>query len=234
MKYQVIGDTDNPLVEVTLDADEVIKVENGGMCYMQNVELEGKLNASTGGIGGFFKAVGRSMVSGESMFMTYARGVTDGARIGIAPSTPGCIRTLSVGDQQYRLNNGAFLACDNTINYNVVSQKSFGKALLGGTGGFFVMETEGYGNLLINAFGDMIEMEVTDSSPLIIDNEHVVAWDIALDYEIKPASGVIGFKSGEGFVNEFHGNGKVLIQTRNIHNLANQLIPYMPTSSSSD
>ena len=112
-------------------------------------------------------------------------------------------------------------------------QEGLGRILFGGTGGIFVMETSGYGDLLVNAFGDMVELEVTSNAPLVIDNEHVVAWDASLSYEIKPASGVIGFKTGEGLVNEFHGNGKVLIQTRNVHNLANELIPYLPTSSSS-
>ena len=45
------------------------------------------------------------------------------------------------------------------------------------------------------------------------------------------ASGTFGFTSGEGLVNRFTGYGKVLIQTRNIHSLADALRPYLPTSS---
>ena len=32
-------------------------------------------------------------------------------------------------------------------------------------------------------------------------------------------------------VNEFHGEGTVLIQTRNIHNLADAVRPFLPTST---
>lgn len=236
MKYQIIGDTDNPLVEVALGTNETIKVESGGMVYMQGVELEGKMNSDTQGIGGFLKAVVRSAVSGESIFITLAHGVSADGRIGIAPATPGVVRHLAVGEKQYRLNTGSFLACDDSVGYNIISQKNLGKALFGGTGGFFIMETAGQGDLLVNAFGDMVELEITEDKPLTIDNHHVVAWDSNLDYEIKVASGVIGFKSGEGLVNEFHGNGKVLLQTRNVYSLANALIPYLPskTSSSND
>ena len=93
------------------------------------------------------------------------------------------------------------------------------------------METSGGGDLFVNAFGDMMELEVRPGRSLVIDNGHVVAWDSTLDYQIRVASGTFGFKSGEGLVNEFHGSGKVLIQTRNIKSLADTLIPYMPKSS---
>lgn len=230
MNFLLIGDTDNPLAEISLRKGETVKIERGSMVYMQDVELQGKTNSNSGGLGGLFKAAARSLVSGESMFITSATGTATNGRLGIAPSVSGVIRSLKVGARQYRLNTSAFLACDDTVTYNLVSQ-SFGKAIFGGTGGFFIMETSGEGDLLVNAFADMIELEVTDSRPLIIDNEHVVAWDSTLDYNIRVASGTFGFVSGEGLVNEFHGNGKVLIQTRNIHSLANALQPFLPSSN---
>ena len=230
MKYQIYGDEDNPIVEIALTRGEQIRIESGAMVYMQDVALEGKSNSNKGGLGGFLKAVARSAATGEGVFITTATGNTDIARIAVAPATPGMVAKLEIGPKQYRLNTGAFLACDGSVAYEVRSQ-SFGKALFGGTGGFFIMETVGQGDLLVNAFGALIEIDVTADRPLTVDNQHVVAWDATLDYNIHPASGVIGFKSGEGLVNEFHGNGKVLIQTRNVASLAQLLIPYMPTSS---
>ena len=231
MNYKTMGSAANPLIEIYLNTGEKAKIENGAMVYMQDVAIEGKTNSNgKGGLGGLLKAAARAVVSGESMFITYAHGTAEHGRIGIAPAVSGVIRKLEVGTRQYRLNTGAFLACDDTVTYNLVSQ-SAGKALLGGTGGFFIMETAGTGDLLVNAFADMIELQVTEDKPLVIDNEHVVAWDANLDYNIRIASGAIGFKSGEGLVNEFHGYGKVLIQTRNARNLAGVLAPYLPSSS---
>ena len=232
MNYRIVGDSDNPYVAVSLPTGQRIKLESGSMMYMQGVTIEGKLNANSKGLGGLFKAVARSAVSGESMFITEAEGTAPDGRIGIAPSVPGCIRKLTIGDRQYRLNTGAFLCCDDSVTYNMIAQKSLGKAVFGGTGGFFIMETAGYGDLFVNAFGDMEELEVTEGNPLTIDNEHVIAWDSNLDYNIRVASGVIGFTSGEGLVNEFHGNGKILIQTRNVHSLAKAVQPYLPSQSS--
>ena len=46
---------------------------------------------------------------------------------------------------------------------------------------------------------------------------------------IKAASGMFGFTTGEGVVNEFVGKGKLLIQTRNISGLAGLIRPFIPT-----
>lgn len=113
-----------------------------------------------------------------------------------------------------------------------MKSQDIGKAFFSGTGGLFVMETHGEGDILVSAFGDIVALEVTPHKPLTIDNEHIVAWDSSLDYDIHIASGTFGFKTGEGLVNEFKGEGRVLIQTRNIHNLAEAIQPFLPTSTS--
>ena len=227
MKYKTIGDSDNPIVNIHLDKNEQVKIERGSMVYLQDVKIQGQTNSKSKGIGGFLSATGRSLVSGESVFITYATGKRDESLIGIAPSIPGKITCLKIGgNKQYRLNTGAFLACDASVNY-VMKSQNIGKAVFAGTGGLFVMETEGEGDMLINAFGDLMELEVTPDSPITIDNTHVVAWDAALDYKLRIASGTIGFTTGEGIVNEFHGSGKILIQTRNIRDLAQSLNQYL-------
>lgn len=232
MNYKILGDSDCPLVQISLLAGETVKVENGSMAYIIDVELKGKMNSSKKGVGGVLSAIGRSLTSGESFFITHATGTSNQGTMGIAPAIPGKIHCLKVGAaNQYRLNTGAFLACDESVNY-VMKPQDVGKAFLGGTGGFFVMETQGTGDLLVSSFGDILPLEVTPERPITVDNEHVVAWDASLNYNIHAASGTFGFTTGEGFVNEFHGSGTVLIQTRNIHNLADAIRPFLPASSS--
>lgn len=231
MKYQIKGDSDCPIVEINLDRGKKVRIERGSMAYMSNTMIEGKMNGNKKGLSGALGALGRALTSGESIFITEAVGVEDDGILGIAPSIPGKIVCLEIEPgHHYCLNDGAFLACDEGVTYEMKKQ-SLGRALLGGTGGFFVMHTAGRGNLLINAYGDIQEIEVTDEHPISIDNEHVVAWEDTLNYELKIASGTFGFTTGEGIVNEFHGNGKVYIQSRNIHSLASALIPYLPKSS---
>ena len=231
MNYKFTQGTAFPLVQVTLSRGEEIQIERGCMAYHKGgVNLEGKMNSDSGGVGGFLKAMGRSMVSGESFFITRAKGLNDGAMIALAPAMPGAIRELQVGAQQWRIRDQAFLACDANVSYEMKRQ-SVGKALFGGTGGFFIMESKGAGSMLINSYGDILELQMDGTEPLVVDNTHVVAWSTSLDYNIKVASGTFGFTTGEGLVNEFHGAGKVMIQTRNIKSLAGMLKPFFSSGS---
>ncbi|MDR0220884.1 MAG: TIGR00266 family protein [Lachnospiraceae bacterium] len=231
MNYSLTQSTAFQLVEITLSKGEAVQIERGCMVYHSGgVALEGKMNSGDGGLGGFVKAIGRSMVSGESFFITTARGLNDGAKLAIAPAMPGSIRELPVGPQQWRIRDNAFLACDSSVSYEIKSQ-SLGKALFGGTGGLFIMQTQGTGSMLVNSYGDIQEINMDGRSNLIVDNTHVVAWSASLDYDIRVASGTFGFTTGEGLVNEFSGMGTVLIQTRNIKSLADILAPFLPQKS---
>ena len=130
---------------------------------------------------------------------------------------------------QWRLQDGAYLASESTVDYKSKSQ-GLGKALFGGTGGFFIIETSGRGTMLVNAFGALIEFELDGSEELIIDNGHLVCWQDTLDYKMEVASGMFGFKTGEGLVCKFSGRGKVVLQTRNLSNFAGALSPFFPSS----
>lgn len=231
MNYTITDSKVFPLVEVTLQPGEQIRLERGAMVYHNgDVSLEGKMNSNSGGIGGIMKAVGRSMTSGESMFMTTATGNAPNAKIGLAPDAPGQIRELQLGASQWRLNDKVFLACDTSVQYEMRRQ-SVGKALFGGTGGLFVMETSGNGSMLINSFGDIMEFQLDGTKPFVVDNTHVVAWSANLQYELRIASGTFGFTTGEGLVNEFHGTGTVLLQTRNVKSLADMIRPFVSSGS---
>ena len=231
MRFVLSGDSDCPIARIALGYGESVRIESGSMVYSRAVEIAGGLNSRKKGLGGVLGAIGRSITSGESMFVTTATGTADGGEIAVAPPIPGKIVELTVdASSRYCLNTGAFLACDGTVDYTMVSQ-GISKALFGNTGGLFVMETNGAGSLLVSAFGDILVLNVVPAEPLVVDNEHVVAWDATLDYRIEVASGMFGFTTGEGLVNTFTGAGRVYIQTRNLANLAQAMHPYLPTAS---
>ncbi len=230
MNYKLSNEGAFPLVIVDLGNGEEIKTESGAMVYHNGkVLLEGKMNSNgSTGIGGLLKAAARSMVSGEGFFITTAKGTASDGLIALAPASIGGIKELKVGTSKWCVNDGAFLACDSSVTYNMKRQ-SVGRAIFSGTGGLFVMETAGEGTMLVNAFGDLVEIDLDGSAPFIVDNDHVVAWESTLKYNIKSASGLFGFKTGEGLVNEFIGSGKLFIQTRNVSSLATMLRPFIPT-----
>ena len=231
MKFSMDSHMQFPLVELSLNQGETVYIQRGSMVYhTPNVSLNTKLNASGSGLGRFVKAVGRSMVSGESTFITQAVAESDNGNLALAPDTPGQVIALELGEKQYQLNDGAFLALDGTASYTMESQ-SIGKALFGGQGGLFVMTTQGQGTLLANAFGSITKIELQNQE-MTIDNAHVVAWSQSLDYNIHLENSFwqsIG--TGEGVVNTFRGTGEVYVQSLNLQSFAGSLNKYIQKGS---
>lgn len=216
-----------PLVEVSLNKNEFIHLQRGSMVFHSpNVHLQTKLNGHGSGFSKFFGAIGRAMTSGESMFITKAQSSSDGGVIALAPNTPGQVVSLNLGQNQYRLNDGAFLAMEGTADYSMEMQ-SLSKALFGGQGGLYVMTTGGHGELLINSFGS-IKKIVINNDQITVDNAHVVAWSTSLDYNIHFDSGILNsFGTGEGLVNTFTGTGEIYIQSLNLETFTNSMYPFI-------
>ena len=231
MRFSMDSNMQFPLVELSLNQGETVFIQRGSMVYhTPNVTLNTQLNASGSGLGRFVKAVGRSMVSGESTFITQAVAQSDNGYLALAPDAPGQVIPLQLGEKQYRLNDGAFLALDGTAYYTMERQ-SVGKAIFGGQGGLFVMTTQGQGTLLANAFGSIKKLELHNQE-VTIDNAHVVAWSQSLNYHVHLENGFwqsIG--TGEGVVNTFQGTGEVYVQSLNLQTFAGSLSKFIPRSS---
>lgn len=224
MEFNISDSTSTPLITVSMVKGEKIKLETGSMVYKNSaVELEGKTN------GGVFSAIGKSVLGGENFFTTQAHATGDDPILALAPRAIGAVKKIDTSNGQWFLTDGSFLASTENLTYKIKRQKGLGNALFGGTGGLFILKTEGTGEMLIASFGDMIEIELDGTRELQIDNGHVVCWEESLSYNITRASGIFGFKTGEGLLNNFSGKGRVIIQTRQLGAFAESLIPFMPT-----
>ncbi|MEG0365141.1 MAG: TIGR00266 family protein [Erysipelotrichales bacterium] len=208
MNFKKTDSKDSALVLINLQTEESVKIQPGAMVFHNGkVKLEGKMN------GNIAKAMFKKAFTGETFFITTAIGQASDSQIGIAPTSLGDIEVIDIGARQWRLKDGAFLACDNSVDYKTTTQ-GISKAVLGGTGGFIVMETIGQGQMLINAYGSLLAIDLDGTQDYVVDNQHVVCWDTNLDYKIEMASGMFGFKTNEGVVCRFKGAGRVYIQTR--------------------
>jgi uncharacterized protein (TIGR00266 family) len=215
--FSITGDVD-PFLHVSMRQGEKIYCESDAMVMMEAaLDLKGKI---TGGIGA---ALMRRFANGESFFQQHIEAVRGDGDCLLAPTLPGAMQILDVGNQQYMLSDGAFVAATSSVELKVRTQ-SLGNALFAQSGGFFITETSGVGQVAVSGFGGISQLEVEPGRDIVIDNSHVVAWDSALRYEISvTTSGNSGFlsnlvnsqTSGEGMVLRFSGKGKVLICSRN-------------------
>ncbi len=216
--FTITGEED-PFLHVSLRQGEKIFCESNSMVMMEaNLELKGKMN------GGFAAALMRRFANGESFFQQEIVAVNGSGDCLLASSLPGAMQVLEVGANQYMLSDGAFVAAESGVELKVRTQ-NIGNALFANTGGFFLMETSGQGQLAIGGFGSVFVLDVEPGKDVVIDNAHVVCWDSRLRYELSMATsnkntGFLGnlvnsLTSGEGIVLRFSGAGKVMVCSRN-------------------
>ncbi|MGO4379360.1 TIGR00266 family protein [Pseudoduganella sp. RAF53_2] len=215
--FTVTGDVD-PFLHVSMKQGEKIYCESNAMVMMESaLELKGKM---TGGLG---SALMRTFANGESFFQQHIEAVRGNGDCLLSPTLPGAMQVVDVGARQYMISDGAFVAATGGVDLKVRTQ-SLGNALFGQSGGFFITETAGSGQLVVSGFGSMSQLDVEPGKEIVIDNAHVVAWDSGLRYELSVATrsggGLLGslvnsVTSGEGVVLRFSGQGKVLICSRN-------------------
>jgi len=209
----------DPMLSVQLDYDEKIFCESNAMVMNDGgVSVEGVVR------GGILSSLVRSMTSDESFFMQEAKGWRAGGKgqIILAPQMPGDIEVLEVGAVQYVINQSCFLACDAGVTI-ANRLNSITSGLLGDTGGFVIMQTEGRGNVAVSGFGQILTVEVESGEEIMIDNGHLIAWDASLSHKVGTASsrkGIFGrmmstAMSGEFVVLKFSGRGKILVGSRN-------------------
>lgn len=74
MNYELSESTFAPIAKVHLQQGEKLRIEPGAMVYeLGEIELEGQMNTNgKKGIGGALSALGRSVTSGESFFISTA------------------------------------------------------------------------------------------------------------------------------------------------------------------
>ncbi|KAI3326755.1 tryptophan RNA-binding attenuator protein-like domain-containing protein [Xylariaceae sp. AK1471] len=133
----------------------------------------------------------------------------------LAPSMLGDITTIRLsGEESWSVGKDAYVASTQGIQRDYKRQ-GLGKAMFSGEG-LWVHKISGVGLLWITSFGAIIRKDLVEGERYIVDNGHLVAWNVKYVMERVASGGIIaGFASGEGLVCKFTGPGTVFIQTRN-------------------
>jgi uncharacterized protein (TIGR00266 family) len=215
--FTVTGDID-PFLHVSMKHGETIYCESDAMVMMEStLDLKGKMR------GGLGSALMRTFANGESFFQQHIEAARGDGDCLLSPTLPGAMQVVDCGASQYIISDGAFVAANSGVELRVRTQ-SLGNALFAQSGGFFVTETAGGGQVVVSGFGSMSVLDVEPGKDAIIDNSHVVCWDSTLRYEVSvttgQSSGFLGNlinsqTSGEGIVLRFSGRGKIYVCSRN-------------------
>jgi len=227
MEFKISGDN-LQLVTIQLNPEEKIYAEGGSMVYMSgNMSMEAKMR------GGLMKGIGRKF-TGETAFLTEFTSQGGTGMVSFGGKTPGTIKDLDITPgKEFLAQKDAFLVAEDTIEMSVAFQKRLGSALFGGEG-FIIQKYSGQGKMWIHASGDFVEFDLQPNQILKVDTGSVVGWDSTVNYEIERVKGVkTMFFGGEGiFITKLTGPGKVILQSLNVRELAQALLPYFPRNTS--
>lgn len=224
MKYEIQGGN-FPVLICTLDANETMITEGGGMSWMtQNMKME---TSSNGGIG---KMLGRMMTK-ESLFQNNYTAQGGEGMIAFASSLPGEIMALEVAPgKEYVAQKSAFLASTSGVTLSTFFQKKLGAGFFGGEG-FIMQKLSGNGTAFIEIDGAAIKYELAAGQQLVVDTGHVVLMSSTCSMDVQTVKGVKNVLfGGEGLFNTVvTGPGEVILQSMPVPKLAGAIQPYIIT-----
>lgn len=220
MDVDILHKPSYTLALIRLAPNERIRAEAGAM-----VSMSDQVMIETQAAGGILKSLSRSILGGESFFQNFFQAPAQGGEITLAPELPGDIDLVEMQGQKLMVSAGSYLASETSIELNAkVSMKAFMAAE-----GVSMLEATGFGKLLLSSFGAIFEKTLTPGEKYIVDSSHLVAFDAAMDVQVKTVGGLKStFLSGEGLVVQITGPGRLLLQTRSPSALINWIIPHIP------
>lgn len=226
MKYTITGDN-LQFVNVELSPGEEFHSVAGAMAYMTgNMRMEAVM------AGGFMSGLKRT-ISGSSLFLVKYKPENSTGVVGLGGSVPGKILDIDVGKGNWIVQKTGYLGAEPSVNLDMAFQKKLGAALFGGEG-LILQKLSGKGMAFVNACGDLNVVELKKGEVYKVSTANAVAWEESVSYDIAAAGGIkTSLFGGEGlFVTTLKGPGKVVIQSMTLSELANALVPYLPSNNS--
>jgi uncharacterized protein (TIGR00266 family) len=219
----------NAVARCALAGGEVLKVQPDAMiAHSPGVSLTAAAD------GGVMKGFKRKVLGGESFFITTYTAPAEGGWIDVAIHLLGDSFTLDLSEGHGLLiSRGGWVASSTEIT---IDAKWGGvRNLMGGEGGFIVRAT-GTGKMVLACFGALDVWDLAAGETFILDTNHMVAYDESVSYTLRRAvegRSIQSLKSGEGWVFEFTGPGRVYGQTRSPQSLVKWLESTLTLSNSS-
>lgn len=211
MEFSIEERPSYAMVDVTLGEGEQIETKPGVMMTRDDsVTVE----SSVGGDGGIGSTVKRAVSDEQTLVDNTYTATREGGSVTLVPEHPGDVIAVSMGDRQsMKVQSGSLIAWEPLVERST-EMNNFSNMF--SSGELTVLGLSGQGVAFLSAFGSMVEREVTSEDPLVVDEDHLVAWDPSLSLSRKSDGGLkSSILGGEGRVTEFRGDGHVWLQTRN-------------------
>lgn len=205
---------------------EPLRAESGAMLATSwGVQIEATMQ------GGLMRSLRRAALGGESLYVTTFTAPQGGGWVDVAANLPGDISVVSIApEHDFYITRGCWIA--NSHGVQIHTQWAGMQSLFGGEGGF-VLQATGQGEVVLGSYGAIDAVDLGSGEAVTIDSGHVVAYDGGVQSRLRRAvegRSIQSLKSGEGFVFDFAGPGRVMVQARNPRGLIDWLTTELPFS----
>jgi uncharacterized protein (TIGR00266 family) len=234
--YEIFG-SEMQYVEVTLDPNEMVLAEPGGMMYMTDgIQMDTVLGDPSAPKGGFWSKVataGKRVLTGESMFMSTFTNVAASGRevVAFASPFPGKVVPLHLDELGGELicQKDSFLCAARGTQIGIAFRKRLGVGLFGGEG-FIMQRLTGDGIALVHAGGMLMRRTLAAGERIRLDTGCLVALLPSVDYDIELVGGIKNtLFGGEGlFLATLKGPGDIWLQSLPFSRLAGRIVAAAP------
>lgn len=187
------------VLQVGLNHGQTVKAESNALV----MALPGKVTISASTSGGVIQAASRAL-AGESFFLQNMTAKEDGVLMELAPKAFHGLAEIYIekGEKYYVRKDGFFasqpgIECSGTIG----GAREFMAQSLA------LLQVQGNGWFVVEAFGGVKELHVPKGQTAIVDNSHLVAWPMDAKYTLRQAANSVmdSMMSGEWVVLKFKG-----------------------------
>ncbi len=216
--HEIIGD-DMQAVILSLGQGDAVRAEAGAMMFMTDgIDMDTKME------GGLLGGLKRTLLAGESFFITWFRCQTATGRVAFAGPYPGKIIPIELKGESLLCQKDSFLCAVGEVDISIAFTKRIGAGFFGGEG-FILQKLEGRGQVFAHSGGTIVPMELQPGERLKVDTGCLVAFQPTVDYDIVRVGGIkTSLFGGEGlFFAALTGPGKVWLQTLPFSRLADRV-----------
>ena len=213
----VSAETKYYMAQMNMRKRQVIARLNGNGIILQAGAMQvmtGDVQVATNvkGAGDFFKKMIGGSVTGESAIKPRYTGQ---GFVYLEPTYKYIIlEDLDTWGGSVTIDDGMFLACDDSVNVSVVARSNLSSAALGGEG-LFNTSLNGKGIVALESRVPREELIVLDleNDFVKIDGNMAVAWSTSLQFTVERTTATLigSAASGEGLVNVYRGTGRILM-----------------------
>ncbi|HEY2132991.1 MAG TPA: TIGR00266 family protein [Acetobacteraceae bacterium] len=226
MRTRITGTT-MPVLEIGLEAGEMIVAEPGEMSWMTtNIAL--RTTTATAGARGLWGAVARAL-GGGGLFMTEFTAQGGQGAVAFAAKLPGTIMQVDVQPGRgFMVHRHGFLCATQGVELGTGFQRSLGAGIFGGNG-LVLQRIGGMCSAWVELGGEVVTYDLAAGEALQVHPGHVGMFEDSVTFDVTVIPGIANaLFGGDGlFVARLTGPGRIWLQTLTVPNLAHALSPYL-------